>query len=291
MNIAFKVRNLSYRYPKTDKDVVNLASFDIYEGEIFGLLGPSGAGKSTTQKILIKLLDNFKGDIEYFGKDFAKLGVDYYEEIGVGFEMPVHFSKLTGMENVKFFLNLYKNQADPEKILKSVGLWQDRDKKVSDYSKGMKVRLNFVRAIINNPRVLFLDEITNGLDPVNAKIIKDIIIDFSKKGGTVFITTHLMADVEELCDRVVFMVDGKVSEAATPRELKLKYGKKIVDVEYKEQKELKKQTFTLENLGENKEFLETIKTKEIETIHSGETSLADIFIKVTGVNFHEKDVQ
>lgn len=290
MNVTFSVRNLCYRYPKTKADVIKNVSFDIYEGEIFGLLGPSGAGKSTTQKILIKLLDNYKGNITYFGKDFAKLGVDYYEEIGVGFEMPVHFSKLTGLENVKFFLNLYKNKANPEELLKAVGLWEDKDKKVSDYSKGMKVRLNFVRAMLNNPKVLFLDEITNGLDPVNAKIIKDMIKDFSKKGGTVFITTHLMSDVEELCDRILFMVDGKVTEAATPRELKIKYGKHIVDIEYKEDKALQKKTFPLNGLGENKEFLEVIRDRQIETIHSGETSLAEIFIKVTGVDFHENNI-
>lgn len=290
MNVAFSIKNLSYCYPKTKEDVVKNVSFDIYEGEIFGLLGPSGAGKSTTQKILTKLLDNYRGEINYLGKDFSKLGVDYYEDIGVGFEMPVHFSKLTGLENVNFFLNLYKNNANPEELLKAVGLWESRDKHVSDYSKGMKVRLNFVRAMLNNPKVLFLDEITNGLDPVNAKIIKDMIKDFSKKGGTVFLTTHLMSDVEELCDRVLFMVDGKVAQPATPRDLKIKYGENIVNIEYKEDKSLKKLIYPLEKLGENTEFLDTIKKHQIETIHSGETSLAEIFIKVTGVDFNENDI-
>lgn len=291
MKVAFSVKNLTYRYPKSNIDVIKDISFDVNEGEIFGLLGPSGAGKSTTQKILIKLLDNFKGSITYEDKDFTKLGLNYFEDIGVGFEMPVHFSKLTGMENVQFFLNLYKNKANPEELLKAVGLWEDRDKMVSDYSKGMKVRLNFVRAMLNNPKVLFLDEVTNGLDPVNAKIIKDIIKDFSNKGGTVFITTHLMGDVEELCDRVVFMVDGKITEPATPRDLKLKYGKRIVDIEYREDNQLKKKTFPLEKLGANEEFIKTLKDNRIETIHSGETSLADIFIKVTGVDFHESNTQ
>lgn len=290
MNIAFRVKDLSYHYPSCKEDVIKNISFDVMEGEIFGLLGPSGAGKSTTQKILTKLLSGYRGEIEYFGKNFSTIGLDYYEEIGVGFEMPVHFSKLTGIENVKFFINLYKNKANPEELLKAVGLWEDRDKLVSDYSKGMKVRLNFVRAMLNNPKVLFLDEITNGLDPVNAKIIKDIIKDFSKKGGTVFITTHLMSDVEELCDRVLFMVSGKVMEPATPRDLKIKYGEKSVKVEYRDKKELKQSKFLLDKLGENKDFLELIKDKQIETIHSGETTLAEIFIIVTGVDFHEKSI-
>jgi fluoroquinolone transport system ATP-binding protein len=287
MKEVFKVKDLFYRYPKGGEDVIKGVSFDIYEGEIFGLLGPSGAGKSTTQKILTKLLGGYKGSIEYNGKDFALLGTDYYEEIGVGFEMPVHFSKLTGLENVNFFLNLYKNKANPEKLLKAVGLWEDKDKPVSDYSKGMKVRLNFVRAMLNNPKVLFVDEITNGLDPVNAKIVKDMIREFAKAGGTVFLTTHLMSDVEELCDRVLFMVDGKVTEPATPRDLKIKYGERKVKLEYKENDEVQALEFPLDGLGKNKEFLEALKSKTIETIHSGETSLAEIFIKVTGVEFNE----
>lgn len=287
MSIAFKVSNLSYRYPLSKEDVVRDVSFDVRKGEIFGLLGPSGAGKSTMQKILIRLLKGYKGEIEYFGKNFSLIGLDYYEEIGVGFEMPVHFSKLTGMENVRFFSNLYKNKADADDLMKRVGLWEDRNKPVAEYSKGMKVRLNFVRAMLNNPRVLFLDEITNGLDPVNASIIKDIIRDFNRKGGTVFITTHLMGDVEELCDRVLFMVSGKVLTPATPRELKLRHGERNLKVEYKEDGNTLTKTFPLENLGQNKDFLNLLKSKEIETVHSGETTLTEIFIKLTGVDFNE----
>ena len=152
----------------------------------------------------------------------------------------------------------------------------------------MKVRLNFVRALLNNPKVLFLDEITNGLDPVNAKIIKDMIREFRNNGGTVFITTHLMSDVEELCDRVLFMVNGKVTNPASPRELKIKYGERNVKVEYKANSHLEAETFPLDNLGKNKDFVNLIKDKEIETIHSGETSLQEIFIKVTGVDFNEQ---
>jgi len=290
MDTAFKIRDLTYRYPSSKDDVIKNISFDVKEGEIFGLLGPSGAGKSTTQKILNKLLTGYNGNIEYFGKNFSKIGLDYYEEIGVGFEMPVHFSKLTGMENVRFFLNLYKNKADPEKLMKAVGLWDAKDMLVSDYSKGMKVRLNFVRSMLNNPRVLFVDEITNGLDPVNAKIVKDIIKDFSRQGGTVFLTTHLMNDVEELCDRVLFMVKGKVLEPASPRDLKIKYGERTVKVEYKQEEKLLNKVFPLDKLGANKEFTEFIKKENIETIHSGETTLADIFIKLTGVEFNENAV-
>jgi len=282
MNTAFEVKNLTFRYPKGKEDVICGVDFTANEGEIFGLLGPSGAGKSTTQRILIKLLEGYEGSITYFGKNLNELGTDYYEEIGVGFEMPVHFNKLTALENVNFFLNLYKNKANGEELLKKVGLYEDKDKKVGEFSKGMKVRLNFVRSLLNNPKVLFLDEITNGLDPMNARIIKDLILEFKKNGGTVFLTAHLMKDVEELCDRVAFMEKGKIVETNTPRNLKLKYGKRQITVEYKNKKDVKTAIFDMNKIGENGEFLTLLKEKEIETIHSGETGLDEIFIKITG---------
>ncbi|PKK95939.1 MAG: ATP-binding protein [Tenericutes bacterium HGW-Tenericutes-4] len=287
MKLAFEVKNLKYKYPKGDKNVIDDISFEVNEGEIFGLLGPSGAGKSTTQRILIKLLEGFEGNITYFGKNLNELKTSYYEEIGVGFEMPVHFNKLTAMENVNFFLNLYKNRANGEELLKKVGLYEDKNKKVGEFSKGMKVRLNFVRSMLNNPRVLFLDEITNGLDPKNARIIKDQILEFKNNGGTVFLTTHLMKDVEELCDRVAFMDNGKIVEINTPRNLKLKYGKRLVTVEYNENNQTQKEVFDMENLGQNANFLNIIKEKEIETLHSGETGLDEIFIKITGAKHVE----
>ena len=106
MTDAFTVRNLAYRYPKAKQDALSGMDFNVREGEIFGLLGPSGAGKSTTQKILTKLLEDYRGSIQCFGEDLRKTGRAYYEQIGVGFEMPVHFTKLTAMENMKFFRGL-----------------------------------------------------------------------------------------------------------------------------------------------------------------------------------------
>jgi len=172
--------------------------------------------------------------------------------------------------------------------MKRVGLWEDKDKMVAEYSKGMKIRLNIVRALLNSPSMLFLDEPTNGLDPTNAKILKDLIREFKESGGTVFITSHIMADIDQLCDRVAFIVNGEIKEVDTPRNLKIRYGQRRVKVEYKEDNKLVEEIYSMEDLGKNKDFLNTIKNKDIETIHSGETTLEDIFIKVTGVTLDEK---
>ncbi len=280
----FKVENLKFKYPKNPENTIKGISFNIAKGEIFGFLGPSGAGKSTTQMIMIKILENFEGNIYYNGKNITEFSDEFYEEIGVSFEMPIHFTKMTAMENIDFFLQLYKKHGDVESLMKRVGLWEDRNKMVGEYSKGMKIRLNIVRALLNNPNMLFLDEPTNGLDPMNAMILKDMIREFRDNGGTVFVTSHIMSDIDQLCDRVAFIVDGKIIEMDSPRNLKIKYGKRSMTLEYKEKGKTIKVEFPLDGIGKNKEFINLLQTKEIETLHSGETTLEDIFIKVTGVS-------
>lgn len=280
----FKVEDLEFKYTKNQSNVLNGLNFEIKEGEIFGFLGPSGAGKSTTQKIIIKILEDYKGKILYKDKDLKSYGNEFYEDIGVSFEMPVHFSKMTAMENINFFLKLYKNNEDIELLMKRLGLWEDRNKLVGEFSKGMKIRLNLVRALLNKPKMLFLDEPTNGLDPANAMIMKDIIREFKNNGGTVFITSHIMSDIDQLCDRVAFIVNGEIKEIDSPRNLKIRYGKRTVKVEYKEDNQIKSKEYPLTEISENRDFIDIIKSKDIETIHSGETTLEDIFIKVTGVN-------
>lgn len=277
-----KVRNLRYKYKNSSNYAVDGIDFDIGEGEIFGFLGPSGAGKSTTQKVLIKLLKGFEGEITYQGKALSAYDESFYQNVGVSFEMPISFSKLTAMENLDFFKRLYKKSVDVEPLMKRVGLWEDRDKKAGEYSKGMKIRLNFVRALLNDPKFLFLDEPTNGVDPANSRIMKDMILEFRKRGGTVFIASHIMGDIDELCDRVAFISEGKLREEGSPRDLKIKYGKRTVNVEYRENGDLYSQLFSMDDI-KTEPFFNLLRDKTIETIHSGETTLEEIFIKVTGV--------
>ncbi len=135
-----------------------------------------------------------------------------------------------------------------------LGLNNDKDKKVAEYSKGMKVLLNFVRTLLNTPRILFLDEPTMGLDPKNSRIIKDIIKEFREKGGTVLLKTHPMHDVEELCAKVVFIAEDKTAEIDTPQNLKLKYGGRTLEVQYAENDKTLNTTFDLDTFGNNQEF-------------------------------------
>ncbi|MDH7517532.1 MAG: ATP-binding cassette domain-containing protein [Candidatus Thermoplasmatota archaeon] len=278
-----KVQNLEFTYPKSKKKAVDGISFQIRKGEIFGFLGPNGAGKSTTQKVIIGLLKGYNGDVELFGKNLRNWGSDLYNNIGVCFELPNHYQKLTALENLELFSSFYKvKTVDPYELLKMVDLDKDANQRVGSFSKGMRTKLNFVRALLNNPRMLFLDEPTTGLDPVSARQVKNIILQKKKEGVSIFLTTHNMIDADELCDRVGFMVDGRLSLIASPKELKLKHGKKLVRVEYLEDGNLLCEEFNLANLGTNNMFINLLNSGRVQTIHTEEATLEDVFIKVTG---------
>ncbi len=219
---VISVRGLTFTYPKASQPAVRGMDFAVGRGEIFGFLGPSGAGKSTTQKLLIGLLRGHGGEATVWGKDPLAWGPDYYQRIGVSFELPNHYQKLTGLENLRFFASLYDGETlDPMQLLDAVGLGDDANTRVGKYSKGMQMRLTFIRSLINDPELLFLDEPTSGLDPVNARKVKDIVLDLKARGRTIFLTTHDMATADELCDRVAFVVDGQIVALDTPAELKI----------------------------------------------------------------------
>lgn len=260
-------------------------NFDVQEGEVFGFLGPSGAGKTTTQRLIIGLLRNYQGKIEILGKERNRWGKDYYEHIGVAFDFPNLYTKLTAKENLQLIGAYYKNECEkPEKLLERVGLLPEKDVRVENFSKGMKMRLNFVRSIMHNPNLMFFDEPTSGLDPVNAHIIKEIILEQKKANKTIFLTTHNMTVAEQLCDRVAFIVEGKIVVIGSPKELMIEHGKRIVEVEYQKNGSIRKQSFDLQNLGENNSFMDVLRTTEVKTMHSCEATLEDIFIKLTGRN-------
>lgn len=278
-----KVSGLEFSYGKKGAKAVKGIDFDISRGEIFGFLGPSGAGKTTTQRIIIGLLRGYHGSVEVMGIERKKWGKDFFERIGVAFDFPNLYQKLTAAENLKLIGSYYKNATcNIDELLERVGLLTDRDKKVEGFSKGMKMRLNFVRAIMHDPELLFFDEPTSGLDPVNAKIIKDIILELKKRGKTVFLTTHNMTVAEQLCDRVAFIVDGAIPVIDSPKELKVKHGEKTVRVEYEGKDDSEVEDFDLTSIRDNQRFFEIFKTMDVKTVHSLEATLEDIFIKLTG---------
>jgi fluoroquinolone transport system ATP-binding protein len=284
MTEVIRVRGLTFTYPKSTEPAVRGMDFSVGRGEIFGFLGPSGAGKSTTQKLLIGLLRGYGGQAAVWGKDPLAWGPDYYQRIGVSFELPNHYLKLTGLENLRFFASLYDGDTlDPMELLDAVGLADDANTRVGKYSKGMQMRLTFIRSLINDPQLLFLDEPTSGMDPVNARKVKNIILDLKARGRTVFLTTHDMSTADELCDRVAFVVDGSIVVLDTPAELKIARSQRRVRVEFRGNNgTLDSAQFPMDGLADDPAFHAVLRNHHVETIHSREASLDDVFVEVTG---------
>ncbi|MDK2783079.1 MAG: fluoroquinolone transport system ATP-binding protein [Thermococcaceae archaeon] len=277
---VIEVKNVRKYYGDV-RGVENL-SFEVEEGEIYGFLGPNGAGKTTTVKILVKIIKDYTGEVKVFGKDLREWGKDYYNKIGVSFEFPAVYSRLTALENLQFFASFYKKHLDPMEVLKMVGLDKEANQLVAGFSKGMKKKLDLARALLPDPEILFLDEPLEGLDPASARKIKDLLLEMKRSGKTVFLTTHNMYVADELCDRVAFIVDGAVRLVDNPSELKVKMGKRLVKVEYVEDGNVKTAEFPLEGIGQNEEFLNILRNHEIRRINTEEPTLEEIFLKVTG---------
>ncbi|MEZ5955729.1 MAG: ABC transporter ATP-binding protein [Hyphomonadaceae bacterium] len=276
------VDGLTFAYGKAPPAIHNL-SFDIPAGEIFGFLGPSGAGKSTTQKILMRLLKGYRGRVTVMERPLTDWREDYFEKIGVCFELPSNYRKLSALENLRFFARFFSGPTTaPHLLLERLGLGDVADKRVETFSKGMQIRLNLARALLNRPSILFLDEPTAGLDPGNARNVRDIILEQKSRGATVFLTTHDMMVANELCDQVGFLVDGRLATVGAPAALRLEHGRRAVRVQYKLDAGSEAEEFPLDDLGSNARFQELIRTRHIETIHTQEPSLEDVFLKVTG---------
>lgn len=278
------VQGLGFTYPGNQAPTLRGLDFHVQKGEIFGFLGPSGSGKSTTQKILYRLLRKYTGSIQIDGKELQSLGNAYFHRIGVGFELPNHYLRLTGRENLKLFSQFYRKERlrDFDELFDLVGLLPDADRKVSDYSKGMKMRLNFIRAFVHDPELLFFDEPTSGMDPGNAMRIKQLILELKNQGKAVFITTHNMFTADQLCDQVAFIDNGLLATVDTPRNLKLAHGSRRVRVEMEGSGLDDGQEFPLDGIGENAAFLSLIQGAAVKTIHTQEASLEEVFLKLTG---------
>ncbi|MEM1178494.1 MAG: ABC transporter ATP-binding protein [Acidobacteriota bacterium] len=277
------VKGLSFNYPGAAGPAISELEFDVRDGEIFGFLGPSGAGKSTTQNVLIGLLRGWRGHAEVLGRSVDRWGSDLYRTVGVSFEAPNHYLKLTARENLEYFRRLYGGDAEStDSVLDWVDLGDHADKRVSAFSKGMKNRLNLARSLLHRPRLWFLDEPTAGLDPVNAKRVRELVSRRRDEGVTTFITTHDMQTVEALCDRVAFLVDGRIAILDAPDALRRRYGRREVELTFNTDGGPTKQSFPLDGLAQNAAFLAALARPGLETVHSLEASLEDVFVAVTG---------
>ena len=278
---AIRVEDVSYSYGEIE--AVKGISFEVAPGEILGFLGPNGAGKSTTIKILTGQLTPKSGRAQVLGTDVAADDPAIQAQIGVCFEEKNLYDTMSAQENLRFFASLFGlNDIDTTELLARVGLADRAKDRVSKYSKGMRQRLMMARTLVNTPRVLFLDEPTDGLDPVSSQAIRKLIKEEADRGAAVLLTTHDMFEADELSDRVAFLNEGKLYALDTPENLKLAHGRRSVKVRIREEDGVKERSISLEDDSAGDMLRDAVAAAGLMTIHTEEASLENIFIEMTG---------
>lgn len=275
---VIEVRDLVKQFK--NQTALNHLDFSVESGEFFGFLGPSGAGKTTTIKILTGQLLASSGETKLLGKATDALTQDIYQEVGIVTDNSGLYENVSVYRNMKFFADLLK--VDKKRIdflLERVGLSQDKKKLARRLSKGMRQRLVLARALLHSPKVLFLDEPTSGLDPATAQAIHKLLKEVQAEGTTIFLTTHNMEEATKLCDRVALLNDGKIVSLDTPRNTCLNFKReRKLEVGLKD----KSQVIINQDPAGIAQLNEWLSQDLVETIHSNEPTLEEVFIAKTG---------
>ncbi len=216
-NAIIKVNNLVKKYGTFE--AVKGISFEVMEGEIFGLLGPNGAGKTTTLEILETLREKTSGEIIVDGKDLDKEPQGIKNVIGVQLQAAGYYPNLNLKQIIDLFAGLYNREVDPMALLDTVNLREKAKAKFKELSGGQKQRFSIATTLINEPKIIFLDEPTTGLDPQARRSLWDLIKQLKNRGATVVITTHYMDEAEELCERIAIIDSGNIVALSTPADL------------------------------------------------------------------------
>lgn len=278
------------------REAVAGISFSVRRGEIFGLLGPNGAGKTTTIRMLTGQIDPSKGSASVAGYDVVKERAQLKTRIGVVFQEQNLYERLSAQLNLEFSCWLYglpKREVDV--VLDLVGLRERARDPVRTFSGGMKQRLMVARALLHHPQVLFLDEPTRGLDPVAAFDLRKTIAQLSREGMAILLTTQLMDEADHLCQRLAFLVDGRIVANDTPRNLKLAYGERKVVVTLaashppgEELPALMERILSMDAPSDQAQLAEWMAQGTVMAIHSREATLDDIFMSLVGERRHEE---
>lgn len=274
MTTLIEGNNLSYSFG--DKRVLKDISLKIEKGKILGLLGPSGAGKTTLVNILTRQLKPENGTITISEENLV---------MGIMMDSFGLYDRLTIWDNLKIFADICQiSHKEIDRLLERVQLLKDKKTVVNHLSKGMRNRVNFCRALLKNPDILYLDEPTSGLDPVTTDKLHSLIEEEREKGTTIFLTTHDMQEAEKLCDEILLLNEGKIVEQGIPREICMKYNtKNTINIILKN-----KENVVLPNNKESAAILSQMMEEEkILSIHSSEPDLENVFLHLTGKGLGE----
>jgi ABC-2 type transport system ATP-binding protein len=280
---AIEVEGLSRTF--NSRRAVDNISFTVEAGEIFGFLGHNGAGKTTSIRMLTGQLRPTSGQARVAGCDVTAEQRRLKPLIGVVSETQNLYERMSARENLTFAAQLYgtgKKRID--EALDQVGLLDRASDKVQQYSNGMKQRLLIARSLLHRPQIIFLDEPTSGLDPIVGRDIRRLVMDLSREGITVFLTTHYMEEADQLCNRVAFISAGRIVALDTPDNLKLAHGQKSLQVRLNNGERL---TIAMDDQDSGERIKQLVTSGQIRTLHSAEATLEEVFIQMTGRKLSE----
>ena len=280
---AIEVEQLSRSF--NGLKAVDNISFTVEAGEIFGFLGHNGAGKTTTIRMLSGQLLPTSGFARVAGCDVIAEQGRLRPLIGVVSEHQNLYERMSGRENLEFAVRLYgQNLQRVDETLAQVKLLDRAKDNVRAYSNGMKQRLLIARALLHRPQIIFLDEPTRGLDPVVGREIRRLILDLSKQGVTIFLTTHYMEEADQLCGRIAFLSEGKIVALDTPNNLKVAHGEKAVKVTLHDGEKL---SIALDDQDAGRQLEQLINNGQVRTMHSAEATLEQVFLRIAGRELSE----
>jgi ABC-2 type transport system ATP-binding protein len=268
-------------------EAVKGISFSVRRGEIFGLLGPNGAGKTTTIRMLTGQIEPSGGHATVAGCDVVREHQQLKERIGVVPEEQNLYERLSARNNLRFSCWLYNlPESRVDEVLDLVRLRERAKDPVRMFSNGMKQRLLIARALLHKPPVLFLDEPSRGLDPIAAREVRKTIEQLSCTGTTILLTTHLLEEADQLCQRVAFINQGCIVANDTPRNLKLAHGQRALLVtlgERQKNSSLSEITLSMDSSADQAQLAQLFAQGQIQAIHSQEATLEEVFIEIAGV--------
>lgn len=281
--MAPSLRAVELAFSYGDVRAVRGISFDVAPGEILGFLGPNGAGKSTTIKMLTGQLKPDSGEVFILGRRMSADDPDLQARMGVCFEEKNLYGNMTARENLKFFAGLFGIPGTGiQGLLERVDLAGRADERVSRFSKGMKQRLMMARALINSPEVIFLDEPTDGLDPVSSRTLRQLIREQAERGAAVLLTTHDMWEADQLSHRVAFINEGVIHALDSPGRLKQEYGSRSVRFRFETDRGEREEVVQL-GTGDAPEVIARLASLPgLLSIHTEEATLEDVFVAMTG---------
>lgn len=273
--VAMEGVRLSFK----DKRVLDNLTFAVERGEVFGFLGPSGAGKTTTIKILTRQLVVDAGSVSLFGAPIERASAADYERIGILSDTSALYERMSIEENLRFYARIRGvNEGGIPALLERMNLADDRKTLIKKCSRGMRQRAALLAALIHEPGLLFLDEPTNGLDPAARAEVHRMLLELKAGGTTVFLTTHDMAEAEDLCDRVGILDEGHLVACDAPEALRLRFARNRVLVRTRTRGTVE----TTKDAAGAQVVAELMAAGECLSIHSDEPNLEDVFLELTG---------